>query len=139
MLSESFIGGFVSSCGTFIEYKRSGHTYSGFQIKTPIDNASILEMMVSFLELKNHVYKYSRTSQSYALLIIRNREVIQHKLIPIFDAYLEGVKKQQYIEWKYNFYKNSSTWNYRNVTSESNPQNDKIVDKNPNKEKLQSG
>lgn len=139
MLSEAFIGGFVSACGTFIEYKRSGHTYAAFQLKTPIDNANVLERIAGFLELRNRVYKYSHKSQSYALLIIRNREVIEHRLIPMFDAYLEGVKKQQYIEWKYNFYKNSSTWNFRNIKTESNPQNDKIVDKNPNNEMLQGG
>ena len=131
MLSHSFIGGFISSCGSFLEYTRNGRSYFGFQIKTSINNSNLLNRVAAFFEINNHVYNNRNKKQTYALLIVRNRQVIEKQLIPFFDEYLEGVKKQQYLDWKSRFYKNSSMWNYRNVTSVGNPDIYTIVDKNP--------
>jgi hypothetical protein len=139
MLSPLFIGGFLSSCGSFIEYNRGKYTYFAFQIKTVTENTSLLNQIAAYFEINNRVYNFNKQKQSYALLIIRNRQTIEKVLIPFFDQYIEGYKKQQYLDWKSRFIKNSSTWNYRNITTTAKPESYQIVDKKPNNNLLQSG
>lgn len=122
MLTEEFICGYVSAIGSFIEFRQKDKTYFAFQIKTSIENESILNQIVSTLSIHNRVYKYRRTEQSYCELIVRDRHSLQNVIIPYFTGKLEGFKKLQFDDWKNRFIKNSSTWNYRNIKSTGNPQ-----------------
>jgi len=135
MLPIYFVAGYISACGSFIEYTRGNHQYFAFQIKTPSDNSILLNQIASFFSLNNRVYNYKHGTQSYALLIVRDRNTLERTLIPFFNEYLVGIKKHQFLDWQGRFLNNSSTWNFRNIKSISNPQMYKIVDKKPNTDK----
>jgi hypothetical protein len=113
MLSLEFIGGYLSAVGSFISYKRKNNKYFGFQIKSTTENTTLLEQICTTLEIPNQVYKYKQ----YSLLIIRNRHFLEKNLFPMFDLYLDGEKKNEYLKWKEDFYNNSSTWNHRMITT----------------------
>ena len=139
MLTQEFIAGYVSALGSFIEYKRGEQTYFAFQIKTTIGNKSLLDQIAATLELDNRVYCYIGGSQSYALLIVRDRHSLLTKVIPFFDNHLFGEKEAIFNKWKGRINEIRSTWNYRNIKSTINPQGYKIVDKNPNTTQIKGG
>jgi hypothetical protein len=132
MLTHEFIAGYVSAVGSFLEYKRNFHTYFAFQIKTTIANKSLLDQIATTIELDNRVYCYDNRDQSYALLIVRDRQSLLDKVIPFLDGHLFGDKATYFNNWKNRIIANSSMWNYRNIKGTGNPQFYKIVDKNPN-------
>jgi hypothetical protein len=134
MLSDQFIAGYISACGSFLEYQRSGKSYFAFQIKSTKDNVLLLQSIASTLSLNNRIYVYDKPAQSYSLLVVRNTQNIEKILFPFFDTYLNGVKRQQYLDWKEKFIKYCSTRNYRNITATANPNSYYLVDKKPNKE-----
>jgi hypothetical protein len=139
MLTQEFIAGYVSAFGSFLEYKRGDHTYFAFQIKTTVGNKSLLDQIAATLELNNRVYCYNNGSQSYSLLIVRDRHSLLTKIIPYFDNHLFGEKEAIYNAWKERINEKRSTWNYRNIKSTINPQGFKIVDKNPNTIQIKGG
>jgi len=132
MLSNEFMGGFISACGTFLEYNRYGRKYFAFQIKSPLENAGLLNQIAASLQLYNHVYTFSRAKPPYSLLLIRSRHSIISNIMPFLDQYLDGAKRAVYEDWKIRFWENCSTWNYRNVTSPGQAEKYKLVDKKPN-------
>jgi len=139
MLTQEFIAGYVSALGSFLEYKRGDRSYFAFQIKTTIGNRSLLNQIAATLELNNRVYCYTGPSQSYSLLIVRDRDSLLTKVIPFFDDHLFGEKEAIYTRWKERLIEKCSTWNYRNIKSTINPQGYKIVDKNPNTTQIKGG
>jgi len=131
MLTQEFIAGYVSAFGSFMEYKRNLNTYFAFQIKTTIANKSLLNQIAVSIGLDNRVYCYNRRDQSYALLIVRDRQSLLEKLIPYLDDHLFGEKEIVFNDWKNRIMANRSTWNYRNIKGSINPQLYKTVDKKP--------
>ena len=132
MLTQEFIAGFVSANGSFLEYKRGLNTYFAFQIKSTVGNHLLLYHIAVTLGLDNRVYDYTGPTQSYSLLIVRDRHSIIDKIIPFLEDRLVGEKLVIFNDWKERFMKNSSTWNYRNIKSTGNPQLYRVVDKKPN-------
>lgn len=122
MLTQEYISGYVSALGSFLEYKRNQNLYFAFQIKTTISNKSLLDQIAATMGLDNKVYLYASPTQSYALLIVRDRQSLINKIIPYLENHLFGDKEQIFNEWKNRIIKNSSTWNFRNVKSTINPQ-----------------
>ncbi len=106
-----------------------------FQLKTSIENAPLLEQIVSTLEIPKKVYRYTRNNQSYALLLIRDRYTIEKKLIPILDNRLEGVKRVRYEKWKSNISELKQKWIYRNIKSTVYQQDTEKEISKPNKQK----
>jgi len=139
MLTQEFIAGYASASGSFLEYKRGFNTYFAFQIKTTISNKSLLDQIAVTLELNNRVYCYTGRSQNYALLIVRDRHSLLTKVIPFFDNHIFGEKESVFNAWKKRINEKRSTWNYRNIKSNINPQGNKIVDKNPNTTQIKGG
>jgi hypothetical protein len=133
MFSSEFVAGYLSSSCSFIEYSRGGLIYFALQVKTTADNAPLLAQIALFFEIKNKVYVYRKGSANgYSLLLIRNRQIIEKVIMPFLNQYLIGEKRNHYIDWRNRFYENSSTWNFRNINSEVNPDCYRIVDKNEN-------
>jgi|GEM_PF-3372245 len=132
MLTQEFIAGYISAFGSFLEYKRGHNTYFAFQIKTTTSNKSLLDQIAATIGLDNRVYCYLGQDQSYSLLIVRDRQSLLEKVIPFLDGHLFGEKEIIFNDWKGRIIANRSTWNYRNVKGSINPQQYKIVDKNPN-------
>jgi hypothetical protein len=132
MLPQEFIAGYVSALGSFLEYKRGNRTYFAFQIKTTIGNKSFLDQIAATLELNNRVYSYIGKSQSYSLLIVRDRNSLLTKVIPFLNDHLLGEKETIFNAWKERINEKRSTWNYRNIKGTINPQSYQIVDKKPN-------
>lgn len=133
MLTQEFIAGYVSAVGSFLEYKRNFNTYFAFQIKSTIANKSLLDQIAATIGLNNKVYSYIRSTQSYSLLIVRDRQSLVGKIIPFLEDKLFGEKDEVFKTWKNRIIKNSSTWNYRNIKGTINPQLEQLVDKKPNK------
>ena len=115
MLSFDFIGGYVSANGSFIEYKRNNCRYHAFQLKTTVDNTSLLNQILASLEINNRVYTYIGPKQSYSKIIIRDRNSIINKLIPALEGRIFGYKQGLYIQWKQAINNSSSMWNFRNI------------------------
>lgn len=122
MLSLDFVYGFVSGCALFSERTAHGKKQFAFQIKTTIDNHELLEQVALTLNLKNHVYDYVSDKQKYSLLLVRDRHSLINIIIPLFDNNLYGHKSIEFNVWKSNLIANCSTWNYRNIKTNSNPQ-----------------
>jgi hypothetical protein len=139
MLTQEFIAGYVSAFGSFLEYNRDHRKYFAFQIKSSLANKTLLDQIASTIGLDNRVYSYTNKTQSYSLLIVRDRQSLLTKVIPFFDTHLFGEKEQTFIAWKEAIIANCSTWNYRNIKSTSNPQLYKIVDKTPNNTQINGG
>ena len=131
MLTEEFIAGYISAIGSFLEYKRGAKIYFGFQIKTTIPNRSLLNQIATSIGVDNRVYCYNNKNQSYALLIVRDRQSLLDKVIPFLDSHLFGEKETIFNNWKDRIMSNRSTWNYRNIKGTINPQLYKTVDKKP--------
>jgi len=115
MLSNDFVAGYICARGTFMNIKVRDKHYPVFQIKTGIDNFdTLLEIAVSIGAL-SAVHKYDHGTQKYALLLIRDRETLLNKLIPILDNRLIGSKANLYNSWKEKLFNTSSTWNFRTL------------------------
>lgn len=132
MLTLEFIAGFVSAQGSFIKYTRNGHTYPAFQIKSSVENSSLLNQIASTLNLHNKVYNYNKAGRSYSLLLVRDRDSLLKKIIPALEGRIIGARADVYNQWKNAIIANSSTWKYRNIKVSGNPEHYIIVDKSPN-------
>ncbi len=139
MLTLEFIAGFVNAQGSFIEYTRNGHIYHAFQIKSSVDNSSLLNQIASTLDLHNRVYAYNKGDRGYSLLIVRDRESILNKIIPALKNRLVGPRSDAFENWCSSIKQNSSTWNYRNIKTTGSPERYQIVDKNPNSRTKRGG
>jgi hypothetical protein len=132
MLTQEFICGYISALGSFLEYKRNFNTYFAFQLKTTLSNKSLLDQITATIGLNNKVYCYTGAVQSYSLLIVRDRQSLIEKIIPLLTDHLIGEKELAFNIWKAKILANSSTWNYRNIKGTINPQLYQLVDKKPN-------
>jgi len=122
MLSLEFVCGFVSGSGLFSERVMRNKKQFVFQIKTTIDNHELLEQIALTLNLKNHVYDYISDKQKYSLLVVRDRHSLINIIIPTFNNQLIGSKVFLFNTWRDNLLQNCSTWNYRNIKADINPQ-----------------
>ncbi len=115
MLTNEFIAGYISAHGSFMMVKVRDRMYPVFQIKTSIDNYSLLQEIAVSLGILNVVHKYTISKQKYALMIVRDRESILNRLIPSLNNRLAGKQQQNFERWKTEINKQSSTWNYRTI------------------------
>jgi LAGLIDADG endonuclease. len=115
MLSDDFIGGFISAQGSFMNIKVRKSHYHVFQIKSSVDNYGLLLRIANSLGALNCVYIYNHGKQQYSLLLIRDRNTLIEKLIPLLDDRIEGQNRTKFLSWKTELFSNSSTWNHRMI------------------------
>ena len=135
MLSLEFIAGYISAVGSFMTVKQRGRLVPIFQLKTSIENLELLEQIGNTLEIPRRIYVYHHAKQNYALMLIRNRDTLVNKLIPILDGRIEGMKRVRYEQWKSDLSQIRGDWKYRSIQSTANQQLDSIEKINPNKQK----
>jgi LAGLIDADG endonuclease len=115
MLSNDFLVGFISAQGSFMNIKVRDRRYPVFQIKSCANNYGLLLKIANSLEALNCIYTYNHGKQQYSLLLIRDRNTLLNKLIPLLDDAIQGEKQIKYLAWKKELMKNSSTWNFRTI------------------------
>jgi hypothetical protein len=113
MLTTEFLAGYISANGSFMNVNVRDKQYPVFQIKTSLSNYALLLKIAHSVGATNVVHKYTNGKQHFCILLIRNRETIINRLIPLLDGILEGNKLHEFNEWKEVILKNSSTWNTR--------------------------
>ncbi len=84
-----------------------------FQIKMPISERPLLEMIETKLGLRETIYEYKYANRQYLLLLIRRRSVIENVIIPTFDGRLFGSKQAQFEAWKNKYYERKLSFIYK--------------------------
>ena len=120
MLSNDFIAGFISAQGSFMNIKVRDNCYPVFQIKSCVNNYGLLLKIANSLGALNCVYKYTHGKQQYSLLLIRDRDTLIEKLIPVLENSILGDKERKFVAWKAELMNNSSTWNFRTIKNTAN-------------------
>ncbi len=101
--NHDFIIGVISVLGTFFHTQTALIDQFGFQIKMPLENQKLLELIRIKIGLRSSVRIFTTKTGSYALLITRSYKEINKKVIPFVDDRLLGQKLKQYVAWKNQF------------------------------------
>jgi LAGLIDADG endonuclease len=120
MLTDDFLAGYISAQGSFMNIRVRNTRYPAFQIKSSIANYGLLLKISNSLGALNCVYLYTHGKQKYSLLLIRDRNTLLEKLIPLLDPRIEGYNKEKFMLWKDELLNTSSTWNFRTIKNTSN-------------------
>lgn len=111
--SLDFIAGLVVKEGSFLWVKQKQHLVPVFQIKVPIKEFALLELIKEKLSLSENIHKYSYRDKTFGLLLVRKRSTIEHTIIPAFDGRLFGAKKVQFDSWKDLYYQRKLNFLYK--------------------------
>jgi len=123
-LSLDFIAGIITSQGYFgwVKQNKGKQKVAVFQIRMDYKDKDLIFSIRNSLGLKEAVYEYNRPSQNkipkkrhISLFLVRRREIIKKIIIPAFNNRLFGLKKQQFNQWKEEFYKQEKKWRYHYV------------------------
>lgn len=111
--SLDFIAGLVVKDGSFLWVKQKQYLVPVFQIKIPIKEINLLELIKEKLCLSEKIHRYNYQDRAFGLLLVRKRSSIENIIIPAFDGRLLGVKKEQFELWKNLYYQRKLNFLYR--------------------------
>jgi len=99
-LSDEFVAGVISVCGTFFHTSTARTEQFGFQIKLPSENEVLLSKIRDAIGLKNRIHLVSSAKTRYVILTVRSRSDLKSKIIPFIDDRICGHKLKSYLNWK---------------------------------------
>jgi hypothetical protein len=100
LLSPDFVAGIISVAGSFTHTQTALTNQFGFQIKLPVQNFVLLELVRRSIGLKLPVKIYGSGKSEYALLLCRSKKELLKTIIPYCSDNLMGYKLNQMIIWK---------------------------------------
>lgn len=111
--SLDFIAGLVVKEGSFLWVKQKQYLIPVFQIKVPLKEITLLELIKEKLSLSENIHKYNYKDKTFGLLLVRKRSSIENIIIPVFDGRLFGTKKTQFESWKDLYYQRKLNFLYK--------------------------